>query len=396
MRAATTISALRDSLLLWRFLIAGFFLAAFMLASGPSSADEWPTTGGEPGKIIEVTTLADSGAGSLRAAIQSGGRRKIVFKVAGEIWLQSWLQIRSPFVTVAGETAPSPGITLMGDMVRIRTHDVVLRHIRIRVGALPTGTDPQNRDGIAIDGSADGNDPAYNILVENCSVSWSVDELVQIWGKNNHDIVVRRSILAEGLNNSIHPEGAHSAGLMVGPDTRNVLIQGNLFAHNGNRNPVVHGGAQAVVMNNLIYDPGFSAVHFYPHAGSGPTLASVVGNAVIAGPSTGKTHLYSFSLGLNDGSEILYQDNVSEGVTAFTPENIGKTSTPVPFVSEPPVWSPVVEVNSAVDVQNDVLTNAGARPWDRDEVDARIIAEVTARTGQIRDDPTDPRLAATP
>lgn len=392
----TTISALRKSPLLRRIVSAGVLFASLSLGSKLAAADEWPTSGGEPGRTIEVTSLDDSGPGSLRAAIDSSGRRKIVFKVAGEIWLKSRLHIRTPFVTVAGETAPSPGITLMGDMVRIRSHDVVLRHIRIRVGALPTGTDPQNRDGIAIDGSADGSDPGYNVLIENCSVSWSVDELVQIWGTNNHDIAVRNSILAEGLNNSIHPEGAHSAGLIVGPDTRNVVVQGNLFAHNSNRNPVVHGGAQAMVMNNLIYDPGFAAVHFYPHAGSGPTLAAVIGNFVIKGPSTGKSQLYSFSLGLNDGSEILYRDNLAEGVTAFSPENIGKTSAAAPLVSEPPLWSPVTDVIPAVDVQNDVLTNAGARPWDRDEVDARIVAEVAAGTGQIRDTPTDPRLAATP
>jgi hypothetical protein len=182
---------------------------------------------------------------------------------------------------------------------------------------------------------------------------------------------------------------------MVGPDTKSVLIQGNLFAHNGNRNPAVHGGAEALVVNNLIYDPGFAAVHFYPHEDSGSTEASVVGNDVIAGPSTGKTHLYSFSQGLNDGSSILYRDNLAEGVTAFTNENIGKTSVPVPFVSEPPAWPPLVDVIAASEVRDEVLRRAGARPWDRDLVDARIVEEVKTRTGQIRDAPTDARLAAT-
>lgn len=379
------------------FHAAVAFVAAFLAGGALGHAEEWPTAGGEPGRTIEVTTLADSGPGSLRAAVEAGGRRTITFNVAGEIWLKDRLVIRSPFVTVAGETAPSPGITILGDTVKIRSHDVILRHLRIRVGALPDNSDPQNRDGIQIEGSADGTDPSYNVLIENCSVSWSVDELVQIWGENNHDIAVRRSILAEALANSIHPKGAHSSGLLVGPDARNVLIQGNLFAHNSNRNPAVHGGAEAVVANNLIYNPGFAAVHFYPHDDSGPTRASIIGNYVEAGPSTGKERLYSFGQGLNEGSAIFYADNLSEAVAAFsTEEFIAKSHVPVPFVSEPPIALPGANYVSAEQVPDEILSTAGARPWDRDEVDARIVSEVLSRSGQIRDAPTDERLAAPP
>ncbi len=381
--------------LLSRSFAVGLLLAAVTSGGVSASAGVWPTSGGEPGRIIEVTTLADSGVGSLRAAIGSAGRRKIVFKVAGEIWLQSTLGISNPFLTVAGETAPSPGITLMGDRVRIRSHDVILRHIRVRVGALPTGYPPENRDGIIIAGAEDGSDPGYNVLVENCSVSWSIDELVSITGKNSHDIVVRRSILAEALRNSIHPKGAHSMGLMVSQETRNVLIQANLFAHNNGRNPVVHGGAEALVVNNLIYDPGSFGVHFYPHELSGPTRASIVSNYVMGGPSSPTTkRLHALSAGLNEGSEIFYSDNLSEDVWAFDTSERVAGPTPNPFVSEPPLWLNVVDILPTKDVPAYVLAEAGARPWDRDEVDARIIGEVRTRSGQIRDTPTDPRLAA--
>lgn len=381
----------------WRNFAVGFLFAALAQGAAPASAGAWPTEGGEPGRIIEVTTLADSGVGSLRAAVESGGRRKIVFKVAGEIWLQGTLAINNPFVTVAGETAPSPGITLMADRVRIRTHDVVLRHLRVRVGALPTGTPPENRDGIAIAGAEDGSDPAYNVLVENCSVSWSIDELVSITGKNSHDIVVRRSILAEALRNSIHPSGPHSMGLMVGEETRNILIQGNLLAHNNVRNPVIHGGSEAMVVNNLIYDPGSAGVHFYPNEGSAPTRAAIVNNYVIGGPSSPKTkRLHAFGLGLNEGSEINYSNNIADAVWAFdTSERVPGTNAN-PFVPNPPTWLNVVDILPSADVPAYVLAEAGARPWDRDAVDMRIISEVRTRTGQIRDAPTDPRLAAPP
>jgi len=379
----------------WQKASLACLVAALTLMHGPATAGPWPTTGGEPGRIIEVTNLNDSGPGSLRAAVGSSGRRKVVFNVAGEIWLQSTLAISSPFVTVAGETAPSPGITLMADRVRIRTHDVVLRHIRVRVGALPTGTPPENRDGIVIAGSEDGSDPGYNVLVENCSISWSIDELLSITGLNSHDIAVRRSILAEALRNSIHPSGPHSMGLMASEGVRNILIQGNLFAHNNVRNPVIHGGTEALVVNNFIYDPGSAGVHFYPHADTGPTRASIVGNYVMGGPSSPTTkRLHALALGLNEGSEILYKDNIADHVWAFDASERVPGTNANPFVSDPPMWLDVVNILPASDVPAYVLAEAGARPWDRDAVDSRIISEVRTRTGQIRDTPTDPRLAA--
>src|SRR5262249_39016217 len=106
----------------------------------------YPTAGGEGGQVITVTTLEDSGPGSLREALSASGPRVIKFAVGGEIWLKDRLGVTNPFVTVDGSSAPSPGITLMGDRVRLRTHDVILRDIRVRVGALLTSSDPQSRD----------------------------------------------------------------------------------------------------------------------------------------------------------------------------------------------------------------------------------------------------------
>jgi hypothetical protein len=371
-------------------------LSVLVALASTAAADPWPTAGGEPGQTIEVTTLADSGEGSLREALETKGRRTIVFKVAGEIWLDEMLRIRHPFVTVAGETAPSPGITLMGDMVKIRTHDVILRHIRVRVGALPGQSEPRDRDGIQIIGAPEGGDPSYNILIENCSVSWSVDGVLDTYGGDNHDIAIRNSILAEGLNNSIHPEGDHSTGLRIGPNTQDVLIQGNLLAHNKYRNPLIAGGSEVVVANNLIYNPGTHALHFNDHdRADRPTRASVIGNYVIAGPNTAdRERLRAFDNGLPEGSEILYEDNVTEGVLAFDPDERVRDTDIDPFVSEPPFWLPVLDILSSEQVPEHVLSNSGARPWDRDEVDTRLVGEVESRTGEIRDEPTDARLSS--
>ena len=382
-----------------RFTLAGF-LSLLLISSLPAQeAANYPTAGGGGGTVMTVTTLEDGGPGSLREALSANGPRVIKFAVGGEIWLKDKLPISSPFVTVDGSSAPSPGITLMGDRVRLRTHDVILRDIRVRVGALLTASDPQSRDGISIDGAEDGSDPAYGILVENCSVSWAIDENMEIWGKNNHDIVVRNCIIAEGLQHSIHPKGGqHSAGIVMSPYITHILIQGNLFASNVYRNPVVSAGSDEVILNNVIYNPSYSGFHIYGRFDHPEVkaLVTVVGNVLIAGPNTKPALSIFHEKGLNVGSQIYLKDNIAIGTKSWD-----ETSRPPgwpadaasPFVQTPPVPIPAgVKVLPSNEVEASVLAHAGARPEDRDAVDQRLVSEVTSRTGSIKDAPTDPRL----
>jgi hypothetical protein len=181
---------------------------------------------------------------------------------------------------------------------------------------------------------------------------------------------------------------------MVGPGVTNVLLERNLLAHNVWRNPVIHGGASAVVVNNLIYNPRYAGLHFYPHKGSGPTLVSAIGNALIAGPDT-RPRLPALAKGVNPGSKIFYQDNSADGTVAFDPsERPADISTTTPFVAEPPIWFDGLDILGSHDVEKTVLNDVGARPANRDTVDSRIISEVVRRTGHIKDDPVDQRLAA--
>ena len=345
-----------------------------------------------PERTITVTRLADSGPGSLRAALKQSGKRKIEFAVAGEIWLKKPLLIKMPYVIVDGETAPSPGISIMADKLRIATHDVVVRHLRIRVGDLD-GSKPKNRDGISIDTSRNGKRVAFNVIVENCSIGWAIDEGLAIWGEGSRDIIIRNNIIAETLRRSRHPKGAHSMGLIVGPGSRNILIQGNLFAHNQFRNPVIAWNTSTMVVNNLIYNPGNAGLHFYARKGKGPTIVSAVGNVLIAGPDT-KSELRSFKKGINAGSKVYFTDNAAEGTVAFNlSERVGRSSSaPAPFVSRPPVWRAGLKPLASDAVYEAVLQRAGARPFERDAMDARVVSEVRSGSGRIRDRPADGRL----
>ena len=112
------------------------------------------TPGGRGGGISEVTHLKDSGPGSFRAACEAEVPRIGVFRTGGTIEVLSRIVIGSPFVTIAGQTAPGDGILLKADpgfdgpIIQVASHDVVIRGLRIRRG--PNGRKGSSGDGLSI------------------------------------------------------------------------------------------------------------------------------------------------------------------------------------------------------------------------------------------------------
>jgi len=357
---------------------------------GAEMLEASPIVGGDKGEAVKVTTLDDHGPGSLREAVERSGARLIMFKVAGTIRLESDLVVRNPFVTIAGETAPDPGITLVGEPLRIRGHDVIVRHIRVRIGSRLGHSPAQNRDGISIDGAANGSKPAYNILIDHCSISWAIDENLAIYGPGSHNIIVRDSIIAEALWHSIHPKGQHSMGLLVGPQIANALITGNLIMSNAWRNPVVSAGANAIIVNNFIYNPGKVGLHYYSRRNPSPTRVAAVGNVLVAGPDT-KPMLRAFGQPVAPGSQLYYADNLVEGTRAFDTSEARQAGVN-PFIDHAPIWRRDVVPMPAGAVRASVLKSAGARPWDRDATDRRLIAEAKSGGGRIPDTAPEPGL----
>jgi pectate lyase len=137
-----------------------------------------------------VSNLSDSGPGSLRAALEASGARIVVFDVAGTITLTGDLRISDPYVTVAGETAPSPGIVLRNGALKVTTHDVILRQIRLRPGDLVDT--PADVDALTLNGM---NDPVFNVVVDHVSMVWGPDIGGLAVLGNVHDVTVSNSIM---------------------------------------------------------------------------------------------------------------------------------------------------------------------------------------------------------
>ena len=333
------------------------------------------TKAGRGGKIIKVTNLNDSGTGSLRAAIDASGPRIIVFEVSGTIKLKTDLTIKNPYVTLAGQTAPSPGINLRGAGLRITGHNILVQHIRIRVGDDADGPSPANRDALQVLGPN-----AYNVVVDHVSGCWSVDETMSTWYALK-DVTFSNNLLGEALHNSIHPKGPHGMGILLGDHAHNVTFVGNLLAHNRDRNPRIKGDVKAEIVNNVFYNgaagnlSAIGGVYTPP----GTVFLSYVGNLWIAGPNAYPTaKAISILAETPSGSKIYFSDNKAPGVV--------HSSTPFE-VSTPPIWHESLVARPSSKVEAWVAANAGARPADRDAVDQRIVNEMLSRSGGIINTP---------
>jgi hypothetical protein len=337
-----------------------------------------------------VTTLEPQGPGSLGAALAFAGPRVIVFEVGGVIDLDRMrLNVTRPFVRIAGQTAPSPGITLVRGGMRITTNDVRIEHIRFRMG--DAGSEPGS--GFEPDVATDGAN-AYNIVFDHVSVAWGVDENLSVSGPRmngpdgtSRSVTIQDSIIAEGLKDSVHEKGAHSMGTLVHDYCTDVLVARNLYAHNDERNPWYKGYATGAIVNNVIYNPGRWAIRLGPvdsewsSAGvtpDGPRV-SIVGNYMKHGADTQEGLPM---IGTNSRGAAYMEDNVA--VTG-TGDPATVSAPTITELSAKPAWRDGLIALPAADVWESVLANAGARPKDRDAVDERIIAEVIAGTGSIID-----------
>ena len=395
-------------------LIRLLLLSCLMFIVHPAAAENTPTAfpgavgwasetvGGRGGKIIRVTNLNADGPGSLKAAINAKGPRIIVFEVGGQIDLgKTSLEIKEPFLTIAGQTAPSPGITIIKGGIDLKTHDVIIRHIRVR-----TGADGEKRmSGWEADSIS--TVAAHNVIIDHCTFMWGIDEnmsasgprftgsTVEDWRKGtSRNITFSYNLAAEGLADSSHPKGEHSKGSLVHDNATGILFYRNIWAHNVERSPLLKGGVQAAMVNNLIYDPAKRAVHYNLMAlewAGQPYVTgelSAVGNVMRGGPSTDEG-LPFLMLG-GDGDLLYYgKDNIAvdkhgKALPAFG--RYGETQAKLIPSKKPVSWWPGLSVLPARDVETHVLALAGARPWDRDMHDIRVLFFIAEGRGEILDD----------
>ncbi|WP_395327333.1 pectate lyase [Novosphingobium sp. BL-8H] len=331
------------------------------------------SVGGRGGRIIYVTTLADSGTGSYRACVTATGPRICVFRVAGVIRFTTTPPIiEEPYLTIAGQTAPGSGIVLAHagapagrtPLVIKNTHDVVVRNIRIRAD-LPGGS-RGSEDSITIE-------HATRVLVDHVSASWARDELINGYADNDY-ITVSNSIFAWGT-----PPHDKCALLASDPvDAQHFSFINNLCAHNGDRMPDVNFPPKSCleVVDNVFYNAQSRFAEVWELFGGTPV--SFVGNSFIGGPNTtnltvGIARDTSTSKG---GAAIIYAwDNRFAG--AFQDMNQEAEQA---LVNKPPC-ALTINPLSAANAYTLVLQKSGAFP--RDAIDNQAVYDVEHGSGRI-------------
>lgn len=343
------------------------------------------TTGGRGGRVIKVTNLNDSGVGSLRAAINETGKRIIVFEVSGNIKLQSRLQIKNGDATIAGQTAPGDGICIQDHEFNIDANNVIIRYMRFRLGDTNVAT---------IESDAIWGRQKEKIIIDHCSMSWSIDEAASFY--HNKNFTLQWCIISESMNNSGHSKGNHGYGGLWGgaPAT----FHHNLLAHHTSRNPRFDGGNRPGTgvsnfgtdkvdyRNNVIYNWSDNSAY-----GGENGEYNIVNNYYKAGPATTTTNRKMRIVQIDKENNAQYEPgygrfyiagNYVDGYPAVTANNwsgggvayqSGVTQSlaqvTTPFAAEE------ITSHTAEKAYEAVLNYAGAS-FKRDAVDARVVNEV--------------------
>jgi hypothetical protein len=328
--------------------------------------------GGRGGRVIAVDTLADSGPGSLRSCVEQRGPRICVFRVNGVIRFTDKPPVVShPYLTIAGQTAPGKGITLAhsgGELGRTPlllkgTHDVVIRHIRVRNDRI--GGNRAAEDSFTIENSD-------NVILDHVSASWARDELVNGYGDNDR-ITISNSIFAQGIPR--HDKCALLASDPQGPQRLSFI--GNVCAHNGDRNPDLNfpPGSCVEIVNNIFYNAQSEFAEIWESFGGAPV--ALIGNSFIAGPNTisSTVGIARNQLGSTGPAKVYLWDNAFVGEFTHMSPLLANVLVPAPPCPGTVAAAP------AKAAYETVLRSAGALP--RDEVDRKAIKDIRGRGGRI-------------
>ena len=235
-------------------------------------------TGGRGGAVYHVTKLTDDGSeGTFRWACNQSGKRTIVFDVSGTIYLTSALSLGKGNVSILGQTAPGDGICIADYPFTIKSSNVILRFLRFRLG---------NRQVAYHEGDGLGGMDQQQIIVDHCSVSWSIDECLSVYGSKN--ISVQWNMVDQSLVNSGHSKGAHGFGGNWGGS--GASYHHNLMAHHTSREPRLgpRPGTQTDermdLRNCVFYNWGGNGCY----GGEGMNV-NIVNNYYQPGPGTGSS-----------------------------------------------------------------------------------------------------------
>ena len=305
--------------------------------------------------------------GTLREAVEAEGPRYIVFAVSGDIELKADLVINNPYVTIAGQSAPGEGIQIKNWGIKVNAHDVVLRHMRIRVGETK-GPGTLRRTMGEQTHALDVN--AMNVVVDHCDIAYANDQVFNLYGANNRQATTIQWCYIYGApTRSTHEKGNHSM-MMAANGWGYVSFHHNLLAHGQRRNPR---------LDMLTFDYRNNVLYNFTGTGYGSDndylRLNYINNTLKKGPDSERTHLYAF------GENTLFGQWYGEGNDL--PDGFSVFECPEEVVLRNPHPVAPVHTHSAREAYRRVVAGGGATKPVRDAVTAYVSKSVADGSGFI-------------
>jgi hypothetical protein len=352
--------------------------------------------GGRGGRVFTVTHLGDSGAGSLREAVEAAGPRTVVFAVAGTIALRRELVVREGRLTIAGQTAPGDGITLRDYPFTIAADDVVVRFIRSRLG-----------DAHQVDGDAMGVVAGRRIIIDHVSASWSTDETLSVAAsfatpqRSWDEVTVQWSLIGESLNRTAakKPAGTeHGFGSLVrGARGARVSFHHNFWLHHQDRMPrpgnylkpeVDPIGGFFDFRHNLFYNWGSERSGYNMDFQGTVSSYNFVDNCFVRGPSSRGAFAFEES---SSRAKAFFAGNTMDGTLPANPWTLVRAhkghlpgGLPEGYKQARPFAMPAVQAAPGNQACAAVLAFSGAA-LKRDAVDLRLVEDYRLRRGRLID-----------
>jgi hypothetical protein len=377
-----------------------------------------------------------TGYGSLPWALSRSYPRVILFEISGTIDVGGSLEVSDPYVSVHGQTAPSPGITLYNVEFLIVTHDVIVQHLRVRMG----DTKISGGDSMGLCGAT--GDTVHDVIIDHCSVEFGHDEQLSISACGAGDVggvTLSNNIIGLGLNYAGH---AYGTLLDSGNDNNynidEILINRNLFVNVSDRTPLINPAVRSLaVTNNVTYNAWWCGLQFQTEQYPEGMLVDIMHNLYWRGPETmdigtwptaevstwpaepdlwpaswnsNRRPTSSFDGPVGSNSHVYYlnnydyvnNDSYTDGNHEGRPvrleyERFYSGRLTVGDIEESTrQTSVVVDLLTPAQVETSVQLDVGCTPYDRDAVDALAVSQAFGRTGGYIDYVSDLGVPAYP
>ncbi len=344
--------------------------------------------GGRGGKVVHVTNLDNDGPGSLRHILEDQtDPRTVVFDVGGIIDLKSNIIIdrADGNITVAGQTAPGDGICLRGGSITIKGFDVIIRHLCTR-----RGDGPRSPRGV---GDGIGFNHARRSIVDHLSISWSIDEAMEIWFPDTQDITIQYSLFYEPLDGVISKkERKHGYGPLFGNGGQRISFHNNIIAHARRRSPRLTNVQDIDIVNNIMFNWRGVATHIVDGSKKKKTsdLSSrrinVMNNVYRPGINSKGPEFQIDKL--DSDAQVFFDGNEDDlGAPLNSVDDRSRRSARNALIAEPNARPDQTRINVRLpsEVWDTLLDKAGARVPLLDEADALLISQIRNGSGTIVD-----------